>query len=419
MFPMKWLSQGSSATNHPSKSPYGHAVLTHETPQVHAHHSTTNHLQKSHHHSGDTHYPLPRDHSISPSSPSRPLPSQQTHSPNLLQKPRKPIEAHIHDSPRPAYLQESDYSASQSSLGLDFSASCSPYRHISDKKYRLIPSSPRGAGSATWLTTPLNVPYGTDIPLVTTPIPPNLLRTRSPSTGSLQSPAKAASRLHATHATPSPTGHRHRLRSNSTPHVNFSPFIAPVVIHTPPTTPPYLTPKVAVLDELPDEQQRQEQHQGSDLYCFPSKELDMTRIPVPTEGRTYIVGSYPTNSPLSEHRRLTAIPNPVRGRTVSHPPLNSPRYYIPLPPTPPNRHHSLHKQGWQWSTAQAATHARPPGYFNRRGDEFLGRGMVRRQPHARMEWHSMFGDCPDPGHGWMNEHGHWIPEGGGILKHGY
>ncbi|CCA72291.1 hypothetical protein PIIN_06225 [Serendipita indica DSM 11827] len=60
---------------------------------------------------------------------------------------------------------------------------------------------------------------------------------------------------------------------------------------------------------------------------------------------------------------------------------------------------------------------RPPGFYNRRGDKFIRRGVIRRQSNPAMEWHQVFDGYPDPGQGWMDEDGNWLPEQGGILKH--
>ncbi|KIM33306.1 hypothetical protein M408DRAFT_326072 [Serendipita vermifera MAFF 305830] len=58
---------------------------------------------------------------------------------------------------------------------------------------------------------------------------------------------------------------------------------------------------------------------------------------------------------------------------------------------------------------------RPKGWYNRRGDRFVQKGHVERVA-AHFQWHPTFKDYPEPGEGWMDENGHFMPVGGGILK---
>jgi hypothetical protein len=58
---------------------------------------------------------------------------------------------------------------------------------------------------------------------------------------------------------------------------------------------------------------------------------------------------------------------------------------------------------------------RPKGWYNRRGDRFVQKGVVEYQA-KHLEWHPTFGGYPPPGEGWMDENGHFMPMGGGILK---
>ncbi|KAG8828738.1 hypothetical protein FRC19_000126 [Serendipita sp. 401] len=74
------------------------------------------------------------------------------------------------------------------------------------------------------------------------------------------------------------------------------------------------------------------------------------------------------------------------------------------PSTPPN-----------WST-HVRGRPRPQGYYNRRGDRLIRRGVIVRQKDPSMEWADVFSGYPQPGMGWRNETGHWLPEGGGILR---
>lgn len=59
--------------------------------------------------------------------------------------------------------------------------------------------------------------------------------------------------------------------------------------------------------------------------------------------------------------------------------------------------------------------SRPKGWYNRRGDRFVQRGVIER-PARHLEYHPTFGGYPEPGEGWMDENGRFLPHGGGILK---
>lgn len=58
---------------------------------------------------------------------------------------------------------------------------------------------------------------------------------------------------------------------------------------------------------------------------------------------------------------------------------------------------------------------RPRGWYNRRGDHFVQKGVIQRQ-EKHLEWHPIFNDYPEPGTGWMDENGRFLPMSGGILK---
>jgi len=58
---------------------------------------------------------------------------------------------------------------------------------------------------------------------------------------------------------------------------------------------------------------------------------------------------------------------------------------------------------------------RPKGWYNRRGDRFVQKGVIERQA-KHLEWHPTFRGYPEPGEGWMDENGRFMPTGGGILK---
>ena len=117
-----------------------------------------------------------------------------------------------------------------------------------------------------------------------------------------------------------------------------------------------------------------------------------TYIAAPSPGQMYTVGSLPTSRTMTLAGH--SPPMDTRVRTLSQ---SRPQQYHPH--------------------AEQKAYARPRGFFNRRGDEYVRKGVVRRQAHSNMEWHPMFKDYPDPGQGWMDEEGNWIAERGGILKH--
>lgn len=58
---------------------------------------------------------------------------------------------------------------------------------------------------------------------------------------------------------------------------------------------------------------------------------------------------------------------------------------------------------------------RPKGWYNRRGDRFVQKGVIER-PARHLEYHHTFSGYPEPGEGWMDENGHFLPHAGGILK---
>jgi hypothetical protein len=67
------------------------------------------------------------------------------------------------------------------------------------------------------------------------------------------------------------------------------------------------------------------------------------------------------------------------------------------------------------SSADSFFFLRPKGWYNRRGDRFVQKGVIEYQA-KHLEWHPTFGGYPLPGEGWMDENGHYMPSGGGILK---
>ncbi|CCA76832.1 hypothetical protein PIIN_10818 [Serendipita indica DSM 11827] len=146
-------------------------------------------------------------------------------------------------------------------------------------------------------------------------------------------------------------------------------------MHAPPVTPPYSTPRLAVVNPPPVAQPL-----GGYQTAYISA----------SPGKPHMVGSLPTN---------------MTSNLTGHSPTGTSRVRT-LSQTRPQQYYHAEQ-----------VYARPKGFFNRRGDEFIRKGVVRHQPHASMEWHPMFKDYPDPGQGWMDEEGNWIAERGGILKH--
>jgi hypothetical protein len=82
---------------------------------------------------------------------------------------------------------------------------------------------------------------------------------------------------------------------------------------------------------------------------------------------------------------------------------------IPPLPQQPSRHRYTHSH-------ESYFRHRPQGWYNRRGDQFIQRGVIKRQP-KHLEWDVVFAKYPEPGTGWMDAEGHYLPPTGGILKH--
>jgi hypothetical protein len=59
----------------------------------------------------------------------------------------------------------------------------------------------------------------------------------------------------------------------------------------------------------------------------------------------------------------------------------------------------------------------PRGWYNRRGDQYIRKGVIIMQPPER-QWHPVFTAYPDVGKGWMDEDGQFLRQSGGILKSG-
>ncbi|KAG8816967.1 hypothetical protein FRC17_000119 [Serendipita sp. 399] len=109
-----------------------------------------------------------------------------------------------------------------------------------------------------------------------------------------------------------------------------------------------------------------------------------------------------TSKPAHDQHHVTFSSRPPEERSIRH--FSSNQHLNDLTTTPVNWPTHIHGR------------PRPKGYFNRRGDQFIRRGVVRRQAVPSMEWSDLFVGYPEPGMGWRDENGHWIPEGGGILK---
>lgn len=161
-----------------------------------------------------------------------------------------------------------------------------------------------------------------------------------------------------------PLHHSCRSSSSSSAHrVAFNPYREVIRRHSPPPKPPYLTNPVREVNR-PVLAERHDPRTGKAYYQY--------------------IGSLPTYLPTQHADRSSFNSKAKR-----------------------NRHGS---QDTRRGT-------RPPGFYNRRGDKFIRRGVIRRQSNPAMEWHQVFDGYPDPGQGWMDEDGNWLPEQGGILKH--
>jgi len=94
-----------------------------------------------------------------------------------------------------------------------------------------------------------------------------------------------------------------------------------------------------------------------------------------------------------------------------------------LPHSMPNQSNLVERIASQQPSRHRYTHShesyfrhRPQGWYNRRGDQFIQRGVIKRQPQ-HLEWDVIFAKYPEPGTGWMDAEGHYLPPTGGILKH--
>ncbi|KAG8816834.1 hypothetical protein FRC19_011780 [Serendipita sp. 401] len=131
----------------------------------------------------------------------------------------------------------------------------------------------------------------------------------------------------------------------------------------------------------------------------------------------------PTMTPVNRSRKIsTSTPKSVHTKGIH----THDQHHVTFSSVPPEersiRHFSSvqHLNDLTSTPVNWPTHIhgrpRPKGYFNRRGDQFIRRGVVRRQAIPSMEWSDLFVGYPEPGMGWRDENGHWIPEGGGILR---
>jgi len=96
--------------------------------------------------------------------------------------------------------------------------------------------------------------------------------------------------------------------------------------------------------------------------------------------------------------------------------------HFSLPHSMPNQSNLVERISSQQPSKHHYTHShesyfrhRPQGWYNRRGDQYIQRGVIKRQPH-HLEWDVIFAKYPEPGTGWMDAEGHFLPPTGGILK---
>jgi hypothetical protein len=171
--------------------------------------------------------------------------------------------------------------------------------------------------------------------------------------------------------------------------------------------------------------------------------VDRRTLPVPipvqphssshthSRSRSHSLTPSPQSSP-QKHARFARLPSSVPPPTVTasgHLAPPSPHSYQPPAPVAIAPHRSPQKQSSSLAVPSTSRHKpstsaesffflqahRPKGWYNRRGDRFVQKGVVERQA-THMQWHPTFGGYPEPGAGWMDEHGHFMPHGGGILK---
>lgn len=116
-----------------------------------------------------------------------------------------------------------------------------------------------------------------------------------------------------------------------------------------------------------------------------------------------ISSSRPTNSP-EKHAHFD-LPHSAPSKMTLHEHVAS---ASPSTHLKPSKHQHSHSQDGYFREP-------PKGWYNRRGDQFIQKGLVKRQPHY-LEWHRVFNKYPEPGTGWMNEEGQFLAYHGGILK---
>jgi hypothetical protein len=192
-------------------------------------------------------------------------------------------------------------------------------------------------------------------------------------------PHRSSSSHPGHHSSPQPSGERHRHNSTSRLDKPSLPIPIPVRSHS--------HSRSRSLSHTPSPQGSPKQTRFSPLAT-------VVHIPI-------VTSSGHLAPPLSHSYQAQA---PISAAPHRSPKLSTSSLAVPV---------SRHKPS---SSADSFFFLnRPKGWYNRRGDRFLQKGVIERQP-KHLEWHPTFGGYPEPGTGWMDENGRFMPIGGGILK---